>query len=128
MGRPKRMKKTADYGVDFKLKAVALSEQEDVLIKDVAESLDVHPNMLSKWRKEHRDGVLKGDAKIELGVTAAVPVGGEVALVPRHAKGRFRNLQHEEIEVCVGRQALDADVHDFDGSRRSHPHSGAGIR
>lgn len=50
------------YGVAFKLKAVQLSNQPGVLIKDVAESLCIHPFMLSRWRKEVRDGELVGKA------------------------------------------------------------------
>src|SRR5881227_659423 len=49
------------YGVAFKLKAVQLSGQPGVLIKDVAESLCIHPFMLSRWRKQVRDGELVGD-------------------------------------------------------------------
>ena len=49
-----------NYGLDFKLRAVQLSNQPGVLVKDVAESLDIHPFMLSRWRKEVRDGVFKG--------------------------------------------------------------------
>lgn len=56
---PQKIKR---YGVEFKLKAVQMSEQPGVLIKDVAESLCVHPFMLSKWRKQVRDGILKGRA------------------------------------------------------------------
>lgn len=48
------------YGIDFKLKAVQMSHQPGVLIKDVAESLCIHPFMLSKWRKQVRDGELAG--------------------------------------------------------------------
>ena len=48
------------YGVAFKLKAVQMSNQPGVLIKDVAESLCIHPFMLSRWRKEVRDGELVG--------------------------------------------------------------------
>src|SRR6266581_8309047 len=48
------------YGIAFKLKAVQMSNQPDVLIKDVAESLCIHPFMLSRWRKEVRDGELVG--------------------------------------------------------------------
>jgi transposase len=33
-----------------------------VRVKDVAESLCIHPNVLSLWRKEVRLGTLKGDA------------------------------------------------------------------
>jgi transposase len=50
--------KIQNYGLGLKLRAVQLSKQHGVLIKDVAESLCIHPFMLSKWRKEVRDGVL----------------------------------------------------------------------
>lgn len=49
------------YGLEFKLTAVKMSESPGVLIKDVAESLCIHPFMLSKWRKQVREGVLVGD-------------------------------------------------------------------
>jgi transposase len=54
------LRKINDYGTEFKLRAVQLSEQPGVLVKDVAESLDIHPFMLSKWRKQVRDGELAG--------------------------------------------------------------------
>ena len=53
--------KIKSYGLDFKLRAVQLSSQPGVLVKDVAESLGIHPFMLSKWRKQVRDGGLTGD-------------------------------------------------------------------
>ena len=53
--------KIKSYGLDFKLRAVQLSSQPGVLVKDVAESLGIHPFMLSKWRKQVRDGDLTGD-------------------------------------------------------------------
>ena len=49
-------KKTWLYPVDFKIKAVQLSLRDDVLSKDVAQALDIHPLMLSRWRKEYREG------------------------------------------------------------------------
>ena len=48
------------YGIAFKLRAVQMSNQPGVLIKDVAESLCIHPFMLSRWRKQVRDGELVG--------------------------------------------------------------------
>lgn len=59
MGMP-GPQKISRYGVEFKLKAVQMSNQPGVLVKDVAESLCIHPFMLSKWRKQARDGELKG--------------------------------------------------------------------
>jgi len=37
---------------------VRLSELEGVEVQAVAEVLEIHPFMLSRWRKEARDGVL----------------------------------------------------------------------
>src|SRR5258705_2062993 len=48
------------YGTAFKLRAVQMSNQPGVLIKDVADSLCIHPFMLSRWRKQVRDGELVG--------------------------------------------------------------------
>ena len=53
--------KIKQYSLEFKLKAVQLSSQPGVLVKDVAESLCIHPFMLSRWRKQVRDGELAGD-------------------------------------------------------------------
>jgi transposase len=49
------------YGDAFKLRAVLLSQQPNVLVKDVALSLCIHPFLLSKWRKQVRDGILLGE-------------------------------------------------------------------
>lgn len=59
MGKP-GTQRIKDYGIEFKLRAVQLSNQPGVLVKDVAQSLDIHPFMLSKWRKQVRDGELAG--------------------------------------------------------------------
>ena len=52
-------KKVQRYSVEFKLKAVKLSQLEGVQVQDVADALDIHPFMLSKWRKQAREGLLK---------------------------------------------------------------------
>ncbi|GAL04595.1 mobile element protein [Photobacterium aphoticum] len=49
-------KKTAQYSLDFKLKAVEWSFETHRTVKSVAEALDIHPFMLSKWRKAYLDG------------------------------------------------------------------------
>lgn len=49
-------KRTLEYSQEFKATAVQLTELPDVLIKDVAASLDIHPFMLSRWRKEKWEG------------------------------------------------------------------------
>ena len=51
-------RKVARYGDRLKATAVKLSSLSGVLIKDVAAALDIHPFMLSLWRKQVRDGVI----------------------------------------------------------------------
>ncbi len=63
MGRPIGPKKVHRYSVEFKLTAVKLSGMSGVEVQTVANALDIHPFMLSRWRKEARDGVLKGRAR-----------------------------------------------------------------
>ena len=46
------------YSMQFKATAVRLSELPDVLIQDVAQALDIHPFMLSRWRKQAREGLI----------------------------------------------------------------------
>jgi transposase len=51
------------YADHFKATAVKLSQLEGVLIKDVAEALDIHPFMLSRWRKHYREGLIMAKGK-----------------------------------------------------------------
>ena len=51
-------RKVSRYGDQFKATAVKLSSLRGVMIKDVAAALDIHPFMLSLWRKQVRDGVI----------------------------------------------------------------------
>ncbi len=61
-------RKTWQYTTDFKVKAVKLSCQDGIQVKQVAEGLDIHPFMLSRWRKEYREGKLQGDNQRRVGV------------------------------------------------------------
>ena len=58
---------TYKYPDAFKSTAVRLSELPEVTIKDVAESLCIHPFMLSRWRKQVRDGVIVA-SKVQIAV------------------------------------------------------------
>ena len=53
------LRKVFKYSEEFKATAVALSRMEGVAVQDVAAELDIHPFMLSRWKKEYRDGKLK---------------------------------------------------------------------
>lgn len=57
-------RRTWVYSQEFKYSAVKLTLDPDNKVKDIAAGLGVHPMMLSRWRKEYRDGVLQGDGQI----------------------------------------------------------------
>lgn len=63
MPRYTKPRRTWHYLNEFKVKAVQLSLLEDVQVKDVAATLDIHPFMLSRWRKEYREGKLVADKR-----------------------------------------------------------------
>jgi len=46
--------KVRRYSLEFKLKAVRLSELKGVEVRAVAEALEIHPFMLSRWRNGGR--------------------------------------------------------------------------
>lgn len=68
MPRYNQPRKTWRYTKDFKVKAVRMSLQDGIQVKQVAEGLDIHPFMLSRWRKEYREGKLQGDGQRRVGV------------------------------------------------------------
>ncbi len=49
---------TYKYSEHFKATAVRLSNVSGVEVQDVAASLYIHPFMLSRWRKEAREGFM----------------------------------------------------------------------
>jgi transposase len=66
--RPRKIEK---YGERFKATAVKLSSLPGVLVQDVASALDVHPFMLSLWRRQVREGVIVARAsKLDVQTTA----------------------------------------------------------
>lgn len=62
---------TYRYSDEFKATAVRLSELPGVEVQDVAASLYIHPFMLSRWRKEAREGrIVTKDVKVDRDVAA----------------------------------------------------------
>src|SRR4051794_2695783 len=53
-------RKVGRYTDEFKLTAVRLSQQPGIQVQTVAAALEIHPFMLSKWRKDVKDGRLRG--------------------------------------------------------------------
>ena len=75
-------KKLPRYSLEFKLGAVKLTEVPGVQVQTVAEALDIHPVMLSRWRQEAKEGRLRGQ----------VP-RPKVIKVPRVSTHEVRQLQ-----------------------------------
>jgi transposase len=65
MARPKVPKRIGNYGDDFKMKAVRLTFMEGTQVQEVAKALDIHPFMLSRWRKEYREGKIVADRRVK---------------------------------------------------------------
>ncbi len=63
MAAPVGPKKVHRYMNEFKIQAVRLSLHPEIQTQDVARALDIHPFMLSKWKKDYREGKLNPAAE-----------------------------------------------------------------
>jgi len=45
-----------EYSVEFKIKIIKLTYELDVKAIDIAKTLNLHPMMIYRWRKEYREG------------------------------------------------------------------------
>lgn len=63
MPRYNNPRKTWRYTDEFKTGAVQLSLQPGVQVQQVASKLDIHPFMLSRWRKEYHEGKFVADRR-----------------------------------------------------------------
>ena len=96
-----RMKK-ARYSDEFKVTAVKLANHPDVQTQDVAASLNIHPFMLSRWKKDFREGRLPDCINEE----------GLMASIAEHK--RLRELENQvsrlEIENDLLKKAIQYDL------------------
>ena len=98
MGKPKGPRKISRYTAEFKVKAVKLSEVSGVLIQDVAEALDIHPFMLSRWRKEYREGRLRARAGVSPGLRQVSEIRELSKLKREHA---LLKEEHELLKKAI---------------------------
>ena len=103
-------KKVQRYSLELKLKAVKLSQLKGVEVQAVAEALEIHPFMLSRWRKEYRDGVLRG--RVSAPPVAKVPAAADIK--------RFQALQHK-YAVLEEEHALLKKFIRFSSARKPTP-------
>ena len=74
----------------FKATAVRLSQFSGVSVQEVAESLYIHPFMLSRWRKEMREGLI-----VAKGVDLDKEVAAELKEL-RKVKQAYERLKTEQ--------------------------------
>ena len=86
MAAPVGPKKVHRYTLEFKIQAVRLANHPEIQTQDVAHALDIHPFMLSKWKKDFREGKLK---------PAAEAVGLSLPKVLRVADPEKRTLKRQ---------------------------------
>lgn len=84
-----RPPRTHRYSMHFKATAVRLSELPGVLVQDVAASLDIHPFMLSRWRKQAREGLI-----VTKGVKLDLETAAELKRL-RELERKYKQLQEE---------------------------------
>ena len=91
MAAPVGPKKVHRYSNEFKVQAVRLSLHPEIQTQDVAQALDIHPFMLSRWKKEYRDGKLK-------------PVANAAGLsLPRVLRSPVQDLEKQKLKRHVKR-------------------------
>ena len=111
MARP-GPKRTKQYSQEFKEVAVRLSDLPDVLIKDVAESLDIHPFMLSRWRKEMREGKIvanKREVDIDPKVESELKRLRQLEKDHKHLQMEHELLK-KAIRFCSGRSSKSSNT------------------
>jgi len=122
MPRYTKPRKTWHYLNEFKVKAVQLSLLESVQVKEVAETLDIHPFMLSRWRKEYREGKLIADKRQKI-----TPMSKDKRELDRVKKLEQENARlRQENDLLKKWQRFLAEEHqkDLDSSKDMDKTSG----
>ena len=115
MARP-GPRKTARYGEQFKATAVKLSSLPGVRVQDVAAALDIHPFMLSLWRKQVRDGVIVAKAaKLDVETKAELKRLREL-----ERQYKILKEEHELLKKAI-RFASDRKVKSSNSSKQTGP-------
>ena len=88
---------TPRYSGEFKATAVRLSQMAGVTVNDVAHSLYIHPFMLSRWRKQAREGMI-----VTTGVAVDKEVLAELKELRRVKKAYEQlKLEHDLLKKAI---------------------------
>ena len=88
---------TPRYSAQFKATAVRLSQLPGVAVQDVAQSLYIHPFMLSRWRKQAREGTI-----VTKGVAVDKEIQAELKELRRMKKAYEQlKLEHDLLKKAI---------------------------
>ena len=105
------------YSDEFKLAAVRLRQEPGIQVQTVAAALAIHPFMLSKWRKDAREGRLRGAAAKPPTATQARELARLQQLEREYALlQEEHDLLKKAIRFCSARNATSSRL-----SRASSP-------
>jgi transposase len=107
MARPIGPRKIYRYPEEFRAMAVRLTEMPNVHVQDVARSLDVHPFVLSRWRREAREGRLV-TKRTKRNTNAASSEGEELRRL-RRDYARLK-AEHERLKKTIRSNAARKNV------------------
>ena len=89
---------TKRYSEEFKATAVRLSELPGVEVQDVATSLYIHPFMLSRWRKQAREGQI---------VTKGIEIGKDVESELKELRKIKKAYERLQVEHDLLKKAIE---------------------
>jgi transposase len=115
MPRYTQPRRTWHYLNEFKVKAVQLSLLEGVQVQEVAKTLDIHPFMLSRWRKEYREGKIVADKRKK--ITHMAKDKKELDRVKQLEKENTRLRQENDLLKKWQRYLAETHQNDLDSSR-----------
>jgi len=106
MAAPVGPKKVKRYSNEVKIQAVQLANHPEIQTQDVAQALDIHPFMLSKWKKDYREGRLKPAAAAAGLSLPKVLQTAKADPEKRALKRRVKQLQ-EKVEARAEARKLE---------------------
>jgi len=74
------------YNYQFKHAAVSVANHPEIQTQAVAEALNIHPFMLSRWKKEMRDGILEDNGKSARSRTELLEVQKKIKSLEKELK------------------------------------------
>jgi transposase len=119
MPKYKNPRKTWRYADEFKIRAVEMSYQEGIQIQQVAEGLGIHPFMLSRWRKEYREGKIRSDGRKRVSVmkNPKTPSDAELSQMARLKRENERLKKENDLLKKWQRYLAEQHQSDLDSSK-----------